>query len=258
MPPRFGPEEKDAALILDAAPRRQGEIAPISHQPTPFARLRRRQKGRCPGRIRREDHRGGGSTEHVHGGRACDRRRLDHFAASGTHLAQAVMDGTGAASLQENLAQRGTGAFLGKAAPFARHVPDAPRGHGAGKIGTAGRGHLVREGVGGDGGAPEGLEAAVEIGARLDGLAGTGGRQRQAQAQRRDEAQAATKLRLGATGLEQRCGKHPWERVRDHAQLSVIHLRLLSLQLKPHTQWEFRMDCNKNLQQNQMLKSTYL
>jgi hypothetical protein len=38
------------------------------------------------------------------------------------------------------------------------------------------------------------MEATVEIGQRLDGLAGTGGRQCQTQAQRRDDALAATQL----------------------------------------------------------------
>src|SRR5207302_8206989 len=41
-------------------------------------------------------------------------------------------------------------------------------------------------------------------------------------------------------------------------KLSVVHLRLLSLSLQQHTQEEFRMDRNKNPQQNQILKSTYL
>ena len=98
----------------------------------------------------------------------------------------------------------------------------------------------------------------MEIGQRLDGLAGTGGRQRQAQAKRRDDALAATKLRLCATGVEQGFGKHPLELVSNHAKLSVVHLGLLSLSLQQHTQEEFRMDRNKNPQQNQILKSTYL
>src|SRR5712691_4648962 len=71
------------------------------------------------------------------------------------------------------------------------------------------------------------METAVEIGQRLDALAGTGGRQRQAQATRRDEALAATKLPLGATGVEQGFGKHPLELVSNHAQWSVVHLGLL-------------------------------
>ena len=69
----------------------------------------------------------------------------------------------------------------------------------------------------------------MEIGQRLDGLAGTGGRQRQAQAKRCDDALAATKLRLGATGVEERFGTHPLELLSNHAQLSVIHRGLLAL-----------------------------
>src|SRR5437879_10183396 len=131
-----------------------------------------------------------------------DSRWLHHFEASGKHLAQAVMDGKGAAILHDNMAKLGKGAALGKAEYFERHVPDEPFCHSTSKIGKVGLGHLVIEGFGGDGGAPEGIEAAMEIGQRLDGLAGTGGRQRQAQAKRCDDALSATKLRLCATGVE--------------------------------------------------------
>ena len=55
-----------------------------------------------------------------------DGRRLDHFEASGKHLAQAVMDGKGAAILQDNMAKLGKGVALGKAEHFERHVPDEP------------------------------------------------------------------------------------------------------------------------------------
>ena len=109
-----------------------------------------------------------------------------------------------------------------------------------------GLGQLVIKGFIGNGGAPEGIEGAVEIGDGLDGLAGTGGRQRQGQAKRRDDALAATKLRLCATGVEQGFGKHPLELVSNHAKLSVIHLGLLSLSLQQHTQEECRMDRKKN------------
>src|SRR5215471_14222727 len=94
----------------------------------------------------------------------------------------------------------------------------------------------------------------MEIGQRLDGLTGTGGRQRQTQAKRRDDALAATKLRLGATGIEQRFRKHPLELVSHHAKLSVIHRGLLSWSPKPHIQQEFRMDRKKNPQQIKYLK----
>src|SRR2546426_4505177 len=89
-------------------------------------------------------------------------------------------------------------------------------------------------------------------------MACAGRRQRQAQAKRCDDPLAPTKPRLFATGVEQRFRKHPLELVRDHAKLSRIHLRLLSLSFKQHAQEEFWMDRNKNPQQNQILKSTYL
>ena len=95
------------------------------------------------------------------------------------------------------------------------------------------------------------MEAAVDIGQRLDGLAGTGGGQREAQAKWRDDALASAKLDVFATGVEQRFGKHPLELVSDHAKLSVIHRGLLSLSYKQHIQEEFRMDHHKNQQQNQ-------
>src|ERR1700704_3197103 len=102
------------------------------------------------------------------------------------------------------------------------------------------------EGLVGDGGPKEGIETAVEICNRLDPLAGTGRRQRQAQAKRGDDALAATKLHVFATGVEQRFRKDPLELVHDHAKLSVIHRGLLSLFLKQHAQEEFRMDRKKN------------
>jgi hypothetical protein len=73
------------------------------------------------------------------------------------------------------------------------------------------------------------MEAAGKIGDRLDMLAGTGRRQRQAQAQWRDDALASTKLPVFATGVQQRFGQHPLELISDHAQVSVIHRGLLSL-----------------------------
>jgi hypothetical protein len=98
----------------------------------------------------------------------------------------------------------------------------------------------------------------VEIGDRLHTLAGTSRRQRQAQTKGGDDALASTKLHGFATAVEQGFGKDPLELVSDHAKLSVIHRGLLSLSLQQHTQEEFRMDRNKNPQQNQTLKSTYL
>jgi len=103
------------------------------------------------------------------------------------------------------------------------------------------------------------MEAAVEIGQRLDRLAGTGGRQREAQAKRRDDTLAATKLLRCATGVEQGFGKHPLELVSNHAQLSVIQRGLLALSPKQHAQEEFLMDHHKNPQEIKYLKvPTYI
>jgi len=107
---------------------------------------------------------------------------------------------------------------------------------------------LSIESLVGHSGTKEGLEATVEIRDRLDPLTGTGRRQRQAQAKRGDDALASTKLHVFATGVEQRCSKDPLERIHDHAQLSVIHLGLLSLSFKQHAQEECLMDRNKNPQ----------
>ena len=52
--------------------------------------------------------------------------RLDRFEASRKHLAQAVMDGKGAAILQDNMAKLGKGAALGKAEHFERNLPIKP------------------------------------------------------------------------------------------------------------------------------------
>src|SRR6516162_952557 len=104
------------------------------------------------------------------------------------------------------------------------------------------------EGLVGDGRAEEGIEATVEVGDRLDPLAGTGRRQSQAQTKWGDGPLPMAKPHVFATGIEQRFGKDPLELVRDHAKLSVIHLGLLSLFPKQHAQEEFRMDLNKNPQ----------
>ena len=117
---------------------------------------------------------------------------------------------------------------------------------------------MVIEGLVGDGSTKERIEAAVEIGDGLDTLAGTGRRQRQAQAKGRDDALASTKFHVFATGVEQRFRKHPLELISDQAKLSVIHRGLLSLYPKQHVQEEFLMDRTKNPQQNQILKNTYL
>jgi hypothetical protein len=89
------------------------------------------------------------------------------------------------------------------------------------------------------------MEATVEIRQGINAMARAGGRQRSAQTKWGDGPLAPTKLRLCAASVEQRFRKHPLELVHDHAQVSVIHLRLLSLQPQQHTQEEFRMDHNK-------------
>jgi hypothetical protein len=91
----------------------------------------------------------------------------------------------------------------------------------------------------------------VEIGQGLHPLAGTGRRQRQAQAKGRDDTLASTKLHIFATGVKQRFGKDPLELVSDHGKLSVIHRGLLSLFPQQHAQEECRMDRYKNPQRNQ-------
>src|SRR5215471_10099993 len=97
----------------------------------------------------------------------------------------------------------------------------------------------------------------MEIGEGVDVLARRCRRQSQPQAKGRDDALTSTKPRLFATGVEEGFGKHPLELGGDHAQLLAIHLHLLWLYLKPHTEEESRIDRNKS-QVNQTLKSCYL
>src|SRR6266852_6823756 len=187
-----------------------------------------------------------------------DRRGLHRFETSRKHLTQAVVDGKGTPVLNDDVAKRGKRVSFGEPEHCECHLTDKPFRHSTGEIGKVMLRHLDIEGLVGDGGTKERMEAAVEIGDGLDTLAGTGRRQRQAQAKGRDDALASAKFHLFATGVEQRFGKHPLELVSDHAQLSVIHRGLLSLYLKQHAQEEFLMDRNKNQQRNQILKSTYL
>jgi len=101
---------------------------------------------------------------------------------------------------------------------------------------------LVREGR-----VKQRLTAPVEISQRLHALAGTGRRQREPQATGGHGPLPAAKRPVFATGGEQRCGKHPWARVSDHAQVSVIHRRLLALdEQQQHTQLALRMDHPEN------------
>src|SRR5215831_17670655 len=114
-----------------------------------------------------------------------------------------------------------------------------------------GLGYLVIKGLVGDGGAKEGIEAAVQIGQRLDALAGTRCGQSQPQAKWGNDPLSSTKLRVFAAGVEQRFRKHPLELGRDHAKLSVIHLGLLSLHPQQHT-----LGVSDGSQQESIIKST--
>jgi hypothetical protein len=183
---------------------------------------------------------------------------LHRFETPRKHFSQAVVNGKGASVLNDDVAQLAKCASFFEPEHFQRHVTDEPCRHRPREIGKVGLGYLVIEGFVGDGGTKKGIEATMEIGDGRDTLAGTGRRQRQAQAKGRDEALTATKLHVFATGVKQRFRKDPLELVHDHAKLSVIHRELLSLFLKQHAQQEFRMDRKKNPQQNQVLKSTYL
>src|SRR5260370_6410624 len=158
-----------------------------------------------------------------------DRRGVHRFETSRKHLTQAVVDGKGTPVLHDDVAKRGKRVAFGEPEHFEGHLTDETFRHRTGEIGKVRLRHLVREGLGGDGGTKERIEAAVEISNGLDTLAGTGRRQRQAQAKVSDDALASAKFHLFATGVEQRFGKHPLELVSDHAQLSVIHRGLLSL-----------------------------
>src|SRR5207249_11542574 len=193
-----------------------------------------------------------------HGGMELHGRGPDYFEASRKHLAQGVMDRKRAAILNDDVAKFGKGPSLFEPEHFQRHVTDEPFRHSPSEIGKVGLGHLVIERFVRNGGMKQRIEAAVEIRQGFDPLAGTGRRQRQAQAKRGDDALASTKLHVLATSVQQRFGKHPLELVSDHAKLSMIHRGLLSWYPKPHAQEEFRMDHPKNPQENQILKSTYL
>src|SRR5262249_2236879 len=163
-------------------------------------------------------------------------------------LPQAIVDGKGAPVLNDDMAKFAKGTPFFEAEHFEGHLTNKPFRHGPSEIGKVRFGHLIIEGLVGNGRTKESIETAVEICNGLDTLAGTGRRQCQAQAKRRKEALASTKFHVFATRIEQRFGKHPLELVSDHAKVSVIHRSLLSLYLKQHAQEEFLMDRHKNLQ----------
>src|SRR6266702_2598041 len=97
----------------------------------------------------------------------------------------------------------------------------------------------------------------MEIGEGVDVLARRGRRQSQPQAKGRDDALTTTKPRFFATGVEEGFGKHPLEFGGDHAQFALIHLHLLLLYLKPHTEEEGRKNRKKS-KKNPIIKSYYL
>src|SRR5215831_16910495 len=110
-----------------------------------------------------------------------DSGRVDDCKAPRTHLAPAVMDGKRAAILHDKVAKLSKDLSFFEPEYLQCHVTDEPCRHRTGALSKAGLGHLVIEGLGGDGRAKEGMEATGEIGDRLDPLAGPGRRQRQAQ-----------------------------------------------------------------------------
>src|SRR5262249_30456958 len=141
-------------------------------------------------------------AEQIHGRMEFDSRRFDDFEAPGKHLAQAVMDGKGAPILNDDVAKLSKRLSFFEPKHFQRHVTDKPFRHRTSEISKVGLGHLVIEGLIGDGSAKEGIEATVEISDGLDPLAGTSRRQRQAQAKRGDDALTSTKLHGLATSIE--------------------------------------------------------
>src|SRR6516162_100176 len=125
------------------------------------------------------------------------------------------MDGKRAAILNNNVANLSKDLSFFEPEYLQCHVTDEPLRHRTGEISKAGLGHLVIEGLVGDGRAEEGIEATVEVGDRLDPLAGTGRRQSQAQTKWGDGPLPMAKPHVFATGIEQRFGKDPLEVVRD-------------------------------------------
>jgi hypothetical protein len=258
MHPRFGSDEQEAPRVLDAAPRVPVERATIREPQTGAPRGRRRQKRLCLGRVGAQDHRGGSLPQQFHRGLEVACRWLDRFEAPRQDFAPAVMEGKGTPILDDDVAKLCTDSSLGEPEDFQGHLAHETGSSGAHASSKVWLGPLVIERFGGNGRVKQRMEAAMEIGQGVDAMAGTGRRQCQAQTKRRDDPRTPRKLPVFAAGVAQRFGKHPLELVSHHAKLSMIHLGLLSLFLKQHAQEECRMDHRKNLQQNQILKSTYL
>ena len=101
-----------------------------------------------------------------------DRRGLHGFETSREPLTQASMDGKGTPVLNDAMAQRGKRLACGEPEHFERQRTHEPCCHGTREISKVGLGHLLIEGLVGDGSAKEGIEAAVQIGDGLDTLAG--------------------------------------------------------------------------------------
>ena len=151
-----------------------------------------------------------GHRTQVHGGVEFDGGGLDRLETPRKHLAQAVVNGKGTSVLKDDMAKLAKRTPFCEPEHFQRHVTDEPFRHRPSEIGKVGLGHLVIEGFVGDGGTKKGIEATVEIGHRLDTLAGTSRRQRQAQTKGGDDALASTKLHGFATAVEQGFGKDHW------------------------------------------------
>ncbi len=177
-----------------------------------------------------------------------DGRRLDRFEAPRKNCAHAVVDGTGTAVVDHDVAKRRKAPALGEPEAFQGQLANETGGCGAHERRKVGLGHLVIERLVSNRGVAQRLEATVAIRQGIDAMARAGRCQRSAQAKRGDGPLAPTKLRRFAAGVEQRFRKHPLELVRDHAKVSVLHLGRLSLHPQQHTQEEFRMDHNKNPQ----------
>src|SRR6266446_2156627 len=125
------------------------------------------------------------------------------------------MDRKRTAILEHDVAKLRKGPSLGKPEDLERHVPDEPRRHGTGEIRQTWLRPLVIERFVRDGRVKQRMKAPMEISERLNTLAGTGRRQREAQAKWGNGPLPAAKLHVFATRVEQRFGKDPLELVRD-------------------------------------------
>jgi len=248
VPPGFGADEKEAACLLHVPQVVKINIATIGQEHAVSERGWLRQKRLFLRRVGGQDHSGGGIAEQVHGGMELDSRGFHRLETPRKDLPQAIVDGKGTPVLNDDMAKCAQRAPFFEPEHFERHLTNEPFRHSPGEIGKVRFGHLIREGLVGDGRTKEGIAAAVEISNGLDTLAGTGRRQGQGQAKGREEALASTQFHVFATRIEQRFGKHPLELVSDHAKVSVIHRGLLSLYLKQHAQEELLMDRHKNPQ----------